>query len=165
MHFEIALMTKADWPQVAEIYRQGIASGNATFEQDVPSWERWLCNHITPCNLVAKYEDTVLGWVSLAPISGRCVFTGVAEVSIYLAKAYQGQGLGYALLTKEITVAEENGFWTLESGIFPENKGSIELHKKCGFRIVGTRERIGKMPGTNRWRDIILMERRSAILF
>jgi phosphinothricin acetyltransferase len=153
-------MTADDWPEVREIYRQGIATGNATFEADVPDWEKWDSGHLPSCRLVARDDSGIVGWAALSPVSKRQVYAGVAEVSLYVAKTARGRGVGAALLQALITGSESDGIWTLQAGIFPENTASIALHKSCGFREVGTRQRVGKLGG--RWRDTVLLERRSA---
>ena len=154
-------MQETDWPQVAAIYRESIATGLATFETDVPPWETWDAAHVTDCRLVARRDGQVLGWAALSPVSSRCVYAGVAEVSVYIAAAAQGQGIGKALLNALIASSEATGLWTLQAGIFRENAASIALHEACGFRIVGYRERLGQLNGV--WHDVILMERRSQI--
>jgi L-amino acid N-acyltransferase YncA len=159
---EIAPMTERDWPAACEIYLQGIATGNATFEQSVPDWAAWDKRHLPSCRLVARADNKVLGWAALSPVSSRCVYGGVAEVSIYIAEEARGQGLGRQLLAALVEASEQNGIWTLQAGIFPENAASIQLHQRAGFRIVGRRERIGCMDG--RWRDTVLMERRSVVV-
>ena len=143
------------------IYEEGIRSRIATFETEAPPWEEWDSSHLPTCRLVARAGDTALGWAALSPISGRCVYAGVAEVSVYVGSAHRGRGTGYALLKTLIECSEENGIWTLEAGMFTENDASIKLHRRCGFRQVGRRERIGKLDGA--WCDIILMERRSRV--
>ena len=160
-HDDIILseMLPAHWNKVADIYRQGIATGMATFEKEVPSWESWDKNHIKECRSIATIADRIVGWAALSNVSSRCVYGGVAEVSVYVAKAVRGKGIGEMLLRRLIDQSEEIGYWTLQSGIFPENKGSIELHQKTGFRIIGFREKIGQLDGV--WKDNILMERRS----
>jgi L-amino acid N-acyltransferase YncA len=160
--FVINTMLHTDWPKVREIYLEGIATGHATFETDAPSWERWNDTHLACARLVARAGDTVKGWAALSPVSSRSVYAGVAETSVYVASDSRGQGIGRALLEALIQAAESNGIWTLQAAIFPENSGSIELHKALGFREVGRRERIGKLNGV--WRDTILLERRSAIV-
>ena len=150
-----------DWEQIREIYLEGIKTGNATFESTIPEWEEWSANHIISCRLVAKKEERIYGWAALSPVSRRNVYSGIAEISIYVGKKYQGKGIGKALLEKLIKLSEDNNFWTLQASIFPENKHSIVLHKKCGFRTVGIRERLGKMKN-GQWRDVVLMERRSS---
>ncbi|TMU87202.1 N-acetyltransferase family protein [Bacillus sp. BHET2] len=149
----------ADWNQVAEIYREGIATGNATFQKDVPSWEVWDANHIQAGRIVMRSEDSILGWAAMSPVSSRCVYTGVAEVSVYVSSRHTGRGIGSLLLDALIEASERHGYWTLQSGIFPENRVSIKLHEKHGFRTIGHREKIGKMDGV--WRDTVLLERRS----
>jgi L-amino acid N-acyltransferase YncA len=160
--YMIDTMKESDWEQVRSIYLEGIATGDATFETDAPTWEKWNAAHLPSCRLVARSGDTVRGWAALSPVSSRCVYGGVAEVSIYIGQRYRGIGLGRALLMALITESEKNGLWTLQAGIFPENQASIDLHKRCGFREVGRRERIGKMDG--RWRDTVLLERRSSVV-
>lgn len=151
---------KADhWSSVRAIYLEGIATGNATFEKSAPEWETWDRAHLGSCRLVALAEGEVVGWAALSPVSSRCVYAGVAEVSVYVAQRMWGRGVGLTLLTALISESEKKNIWTLQAGIFPENIASIELHKRAGFRIVGTRERLGSMDG--RWRDVVLMERRS----
>ncbi len=152
-------MESRDWPSVKAIYLEGIATGNATFESEAPEWAEWDAKHLPDARLVAEADGGVVGWVALTPVSGRCVYSGVAELSIYVASAMRGRGMGNALLAALISESETKGYWTLQTGIFPENKASLALHQKLGFRILGTRERIGKMDG--RWRDVVLMERRS----
>jgi len=146
---------------VKSIYEEGIRSRIATFETEAPPWEEWDSSHLPTCRLVVRAGDTALGWAALSPISGRCVYAGVAEVSVYVGSAHRGRGTGYALLKTLIECSEENGIWTLEAGMFTENDASIKLHRRCGFRQVGRRERIGKLDGA--WCDIILMERRSRV--
>lgn len=152
-------MNVADWPLVAQVYKEGIETGIATFEQDIPGWEQWDQNHIKSCRLVARYDGQVLGWAALSPVSSRCVYGGVAEVSVYVANNARGKKIGEQLLRELIAESEKQGYWTLQSGIFPENTASIGLHKKCGFRKIGFRERIGQLNGV--WKDNILMEKRS----
>jgi len=163
MNYQINEMAKADWEQVAKIYSEGIKTGIATFQSSIPSWEQWNSSHIVPCRLVACLGDNILGWCALSPTSSRCVYEGVAEVSIYICEKYKGQGIGTALLTNLIKLSEENGFWTLQSGIISKNDASILLHEKCGFKKVGIREKIAKM-NNGKWLDIILMECRSKIV-
>ncbi|MGD6874139.1 N-acetyltransferase family protein [Sutcliffiella horikoshii] len=152
-------MFSKDWEQVREIYLEGITTGNATFQKDAPSWQEWDNGHILECRLVARSEGKILGWAALSAISSRCVYAGVAEVSIYVSPSKKGKGIGSSLLESLIKTSEQNGIWTLQAGIFPENTSSLKLHNKYGFREVGRRERIGKMDGV--WRDVILLERRS----
>lgn len=153
-------MCAADWEEVRRIYREGIADGNATFEFEVPSWERWDAGHVRSCRLVAVGDGRVLGWAALSPYSGRTVYAGVAEVSVYVGKDARDRGVGSALLAGIIAASEREGFWTLQAGIFPENAPSLALHMKHGFCIVGRRENLGRMQD-GRWRDVLLLERRS----
>ena len=162
MDITIERMTPQDWETVRTIYLEGIAKRNATFETDAPDWETWDRDHRQDCRLVARKGDEVIGWAALSPVSGRCVYAGVASLSVYVAAAARGQGVGKALLQALITASEQQGIWTLETGIFPENEASLALHASCGFREVGRRERIGQMDGT--WRDVIFMERRSQVV-
>lgn len=152
-------MTADDWPAVKEIYEQGIAAGNATFENQAADWEHWNREHLSVCRLVCTVNHKLVGWAAPCPVSSRCFYRGVAELSVYVAQDCRGQGVGKMLLQNLIVESEKHGIWTLQAGIFPENITSIELHKKTGFRIVGYREKIGKME--NNWRDVVLMERRS----
>ncbi|PRR77895.1 GNAT family N-acetyltransferase [Clostridium luticellarii] len=160
MNFNIEEMTEKHWKEVSKIYLEGINTGKATFQTEVPTWQDWNNSHIDLCRLAACSDDKVLGWAALSSISSRCVYAGVAEVSIYIGKEYRGKGIGTALLKNLIKLSEENGFWTLQSVIIKENIGSITLHKKCGFRKVGIRERLGKM-SNGVWHDVVLMEHRS----
>jgi L-amino acid N-acyltransferase YncA len=148
-----------DWPAVRSIFEEGIATGQATFETEAPSWEDWDGAHL-PLRLVAEDEGEVVGWAALAPYSARECYRGVAESSVYVAERARGRGVGGALMERLVRDAEEAGFWTLEAGIFPENETSVALHSGCGFRVVGVRERIGRLNGE--WRDVVLMERRSS---
>ncbi|MCC3158672.1 N-acetyltransferase family protein [Hymenobacter sp. 15J16-1T3B] len=159
----ISPLTEAHWPDVRAIYEAGIATGNATFTTEAPSWDEWHRGHLAHSRLVALDDaGRVLGWAALSPVSGRCVYGGVAEVSVYVAAAARGQGVGRALLLALIAESEAQGMWTLQAGIFPENEPSVRLHEAAGFRLVGRRERIGRMG--NRWRDTLLLERRSALV-
>jgi phosphinothricin acetyltransferase len=148
------------YPDLKEIYEAGIATGNATFQTQAPTWHEWDRSHLKSCRLVALNGNEVTAWAALSPVSARPVYAGVAEVSIYVHPKYQGKGVGKALLQHLIRESETQNLWTLQAGIFPENIASIRLHKQCGFRQVGYRERIGKMKDT--WRNTVLMERRSA---
>ncbi len=152
-------MQESDWPAVADIYGQGIESGHATFETDVPSREAWDAAHLGVGRLVAREGDLVLGWAALSAVSDRCVYGGVAEVSVYVDAAARGRGIGRRLLEALILASEEAGIWTLQAGVFPENEASLAIHRSCGFRMVGRRERLGRLAGE--WRDVILLERRS----
>lgn len=158
----ISPMLPGHWEAVKQIYEEGIATGHATFQTEAPAWPDWDAGHIAGCRFVALEGNEVLGWAALTPVSGRCVYAGVAEVSVYVGAKARGKSIGSLLLQKLIEESEKNGFWTLQSGIFPENKASIAIHEKNGFRIVGYREKIGKM-GTV-WRDNVFMERRSAVV-
>lgn len=157
-------MSAEDWPSVARIYREGMATGNATFEHTVPSWEQWRSARVEDPCLVASWESgEVLGWAALSPVSARAVYRGVGEVGVYIDQGHARKGIGRLLLEALIESSELAGFWTLQAGIFPENEGSIALHVSCGFRLVGKRERVGQMPD-GRWRDVMLYERRSDIV-
>jgi phosphinothricin acetyltransferase len=156
----ITTMLTDHWDAVKIIYEQGIDTGNATFETAAPSWQAWDNAHLKTCRIIAIENDEVLGWAALTPVSSRCVYAGVAEVSVYVAANARGKNVGSRLLHELISQSEQDGIWTLQSGIFPENNASIAIHEKNGFRIIGYRERIGKMGDI--WRDNILMERRSS---
>ena len=147
------------WDQVKEIYEQGITTGNATFETKAPEWEDWDKAHLKNCRLVAVENKKVIGWAALVPVSSRCIYAGVAENSIYISEEARGKCIGKQLLQRLIEESEAENIWTLQTGIFPENKASIKIHEACGFRIIGLRERIGKM--NEIWRDTVLLERRS----
>lgn len=156
----MAALVEKQWPEVRRIYAEGIATGEATFETVPPeAWAEWSESHLEYGRLVALADGRVLGWGALSGVSDRCVYAGVAEVSVYVAAEARGHGVGSALLARLIEEAEANGIWTLQAGIFPENEQSIALHEKLGFRVVGRRERLGKLGG--RWRDVLLLERRS----
>ena len=156
-------LTAPHWPAVRAIYAEGMATGTATFTTEPPTWEAWNSGHLPACRLVATDEaGTVLGWVALSPVSGRCVYAGVAEVSVYVAAAARGRGVGLALMQALVAESEQNGLWTLQAGIFPENAASRRLHEAVGFRQVGRRERIGQLRGV--WHDTLLLERRSAVV-
>ena len=158
---QIIEMKDKHWPAVSQIYLEGISTGNATFEQTCPSWENWDSEHRKDCRLVAYQSEEVVAWAALSNVSGRCIYSGVCEVSVYVRKQHQKMGIGRELLNSLIKESEEHEVWTLQAGIFPENIGSIKLHKKLGFSEVGIRRKIGKMNGV--WRDVILLERRSEI--
>lgn len=147
-----------DWPGVHTIYAQGIATRNATFETEVPAFERWAATHPPEYRFVAARNGEIVGWVAAAPVSDRCAYAGVLEHSVYVDAGSSRQGIGRLLLETLLAHADATGIWTIQSGIFPENVASIELHRRCGFRIVGTRERIGQLDGV--WRDVLFMERR-----
>jgi len=155
-------MRAEDWGAVEAIYREGIATGNATFETETPSWEQWDARHLQIARLVVRDEEGVCGWGALSPVSMRRVYAGVAEVSVYVAERARGRGFGKVLLEGLIRESERHGIWTLQAGIFLENAASVRLHAACGFRAVGRRERVGMLRGV--WRDTVLMERRSAVV-
>ena len=161
-NMNIQRLQAADYPEVKRIYLEGIATGNATFETEAPSWEKWNNGHLQHSRFVAVEGDEVLGWGALSPVSARRVYSGVAEVSVYVAENHRGKGVGKRLLLELITSSELNEIWMLTAGIFPENETSVKLHQQCGFRLVGRRERIGKMKGV--WRDTVLLERRSEVV-
>jgi len=152
-------MLPNDWPSVADIYELGLATGHASFQTSAPSWEEWDSSHLKHCRLVARDGSKIIGWAALTPVSGRCVYAGVAEVSVYVDPVHQGEGIGNALLQELIDDSEKHSIWTLQAGIFPENIASLRIHEKAGFRQVGFREKIGKMNGV--WRDTVLLEKRS----
>ena len=147
---------------MSAIYATGIASRNATFETEMPAWEEWDASHLPRHRFVAVEDDRVVGWVALTGYSDRCCYRGVADLSVYVDPAAQGRGVGRALLEHLIADAEAAGIWTLQAGVFPENPASLALHRRCGFRLVGRRERIGQLDGV--WRDVVLLERRSPTL-
>lgn len=151
-------MEPGDWEQVRAIYLEGIRGGNATFETDAPSWEKWDEGHLPNPRFVMREGEKVLGWAALSPVSKRAVYRGVAEVTVYLTASAHGKGFGRTLLEALITESEKHGIWTLQASIFPENVASIQLHLRCGFREVGRRERIAMLNGV--WRDTLLFERR-----
>lgn len=154
-------MLPVHWDAVKAIYLQGIATKQATFQTEAPTWEDWDKGHLPHLRYVLFIEDTVVGWAALTPVSSRCVYAGVSEVSVYIHEDFRGKGIGKMLLLKLISETEKENIWTLQAGIFPENLSSIALHEKLGFRQVGYRERIGKLDGV--WKDTILLERRSKI--
>lgn len=169
--WRIDALQPTDWAAAAAIYLEGIATGHATFEQHAPDWAAWDAGHLKRPRLVMRAADgtadgaaggVILGWAALTPVSGRCVYAGVAEVSVYIAARARGQGVGRALLQRLVEESETAGLWTLQAGIFPENAASVALHERCGFRIVGRRERLGQMHGL--WRDVLLLERRSTVV-
>ncbi len=154
-------MTPADAEIVLGIYRQGIATGDATFETEVPAWEEWDRTHLVHSRIVAEMDSRVVGWAALSPVSDRCVYGGVAEVSVYVASGARGKGIGLALLDALVTSSESEGIWTLQAGLFPENVASVRIQERMGFRVVGVRERLGQLAGV--WRDVLLMGRRSQV--
>lgn len=151
-------MRPDDWPAVVGIYAAAIAGGNATFETTVPTWETWDATHLAGHRLVADLDGAVVGWAALAPVSDRCAYAGVADNSVYVDPDHHGRGVGRLLLTSLVDSAGVAGFWTVQTGIFPENTASVALHQACGFRIVGTRQRLGELNGM--WRDVLLLEHR-----
>ena len=152
-------MTESDWPAVAEIYRQGLDTGHASFETEVPGYESWDRAHLERPRLVARLDGDLVGWAALSPVSDRCAYGGVAEDSVYVTTGRTGLGIGRSLLSELVRRAEDEGIWTIQAGLFPENAASLALHEQCGFRIVGRRERLGRHHGV--WRDVLLVERRS----
>ena len=166
MEYMIDIMKPEDWQQVRSIYREGIGTGNSTFEADAPDWDKWDSAHLQEHRLVVREGNTILAWAALSSVSARSAYSGVAELSLYVTAAYRGKGIGAALLNATIDSTEKAGLWALQGGIFPENTPSLRLVKKHGFKEIGKREKIGKMTygdfaGT--WRDVILVERRSAM--
>lgn len=159
MNVTVTAMKPEDWEMVRLIYEEGIATGHATFETDLPEWDAWDGSHMKACRLVARAGGDVVGWAALSPVSSRCVYSGVAEVSVYVRAAFRRQGVGRALMRALIAASECAGIWTLQGGVFPENAGSIALQEAFGFREVGRQERLGQLNGV--WRDVVLMERRS----
>jgi L-amino acid N-acyltransferase YncA len=152
----------SDWPEVARIFEEGIETGNATFETEVPTWEEWDAAHVDEHRLVAERDGQVVGWIALVPASPRECYAGVAEVSVYVAADSRRKGFGASLLAAAVESAERGGLWTLQTGVFPENEASFRLLQRFGFRAVGTRERIGQLHGA--WRDVVLFERRSEVV-
>lgn len=162
MNFKIRPLTVADGPEVLRIYEEGMATGHATFETRTPTWQEWDQVHLQEPRLVAEtQEGTLVGWAALSPASPRQAYTGVAEISIYVAESFRGQQVGMALLHRLIAASETAGIWMLTAIIFAENEASIALHRRCGFRLVGRRERIAQRNGE--WKDTLVYERRSAM--
>ncbi|MGB2873934.1 MAG: N-acetyltransferase family protein [Gaiellaceae bacterium] len=159
---EICDLRPTDWREVAEIFREGIETGNATFETEVPCWEAWSSTHFAEHRLVAIRERRVVGWIALARVSPRACYAGVAEVSAYVGAEARGEGVGASLLAAVIDSSERAGIWTLQTGVFPENDASLGLLQRFRFRVVGTQERIGQLHGV--WRDVVLLERRSEVI-
>ena len=159
VEIDIRALLPEDWNRVRAIYEEGIATGDATFETEAPGWDAWDAGHLEDCRIVGMRDGAVVGWAALAPVSGRCVYGGVAEVSVYVSEDARGGGVGTALLAALVAASERAGLWMLQAGIFPENEASIRMHERVGFRRVGTRERLGRLAG--RWRDVLLLERRS----
>ena len=150
------------WAGVARVYEEGIATENATFETEVPTWDAWDSSHLPEHRVVAMRDGEVVGWAAVSPVSDRCVYGGVVENSVYVAETARGQGVGQRLLEELIVSTEAAGIWTIQTGIFPENEGSIRVHERVGFEVVGRRKRLGKLHGE--WRDVLLLERRSEIV-
>lgn len=159
MDITIESMTRADWKSVEAIYMEGIATGQATFEVEAPTWEQWDTNHLSSCRFVARRHGQIAGWAALSPVSRRSCYAGVAEVSIYVTAGARNQGVGRILLHTLIQESERHGIWTLQGTTFPENSASLHLQSSCGFRVVGKRERIARQNGV--WRDTLVSERRS----
>lgn len=155
-------LKSSHWSAVKEIYEQGLKTGVATFETESPSWEEWDQSHLSICRLVALEGDEMIGWIALSPVSSRCIYGGVAEISVYVSEDHRGKGIGKQLLSEVIPVSEENGYWMLQAGIMPANVGSVKLHESVGFRTVGFREKISKIHGV--WQDNLLLERRSKVV-
>lgn len=162
MTWMVEKMRAADWEEVLAVYLEGIETGQATFETRAPAWQEWDAAHLPFGRLVAREGGAVGGWAALSPVSRRPAYAGVAETSVYVGERQRGRGVGRALLAALVAASERNGVWTLQAGIFPENVASLALHKALGFREVGRRERIGKLCG--RWRDTLLLERRSRVV-
>ena len=158
----LSVLLPEHWDAVARIYAEGIATGNSTFETDVPAWDTWDAKHLAEHRLVALSGGQVIGWAALSSVSERCVYAGVTEGSVYVAAAARGRGVGQALLEELIRRSEETGIWTIQAGIFPENEASVRLHERVGFRVVGLRKRLGQREGV--WRDVLLLERRSDLI-
>lgn len=154
-------MLDSDWPAVSRIYQEGMDTNLATFQSACPAWEEWDASHLKDCRLVITRDGKVLGWAALTAVSGRCVYAGVAEVSIYISQDCRGCGAGKTLLLELLSRSEQSGYWTLQSGIMQDNQASIRLHESCGFRMVGCREKIGR-DRFGVWRNTVLMEKRSA---
>lgn len=151
-----------DWPEVARIYEEGIRTGDATFETEVPVWEAWSAAHLPGHRFVAEREGRVVGWIALSPVSSRRCYAGVAEVSVYVAEGERSSGVGSELLAAVVESAGRGGVWTLQTSVFPENEASLALLRRFGFRVIGTRERIGQLHGV--WRNTVLVERRSEVV-
>lgn len=158
----IRAMTESDWERVAEIYRQGMETNLSTFETQCPEYEQWDASHLKNGRLVCELDGRVVGWVALSPVSGRCAYRGVAEISVYVADGVKHRGVGTELIDSVIRASEEMGYWTLQSVVLEENAASLALHRKCGFRVVGTREKIAR-DRFGKWRNTVLLERRSTL--
>lgn len=158
----ISEMTAADWPDVSRIYAEGMATRSATFETQLPSWEKWDASHLATCRLIARENAATVGWAALSPVSSRHVYRGVCEVSVYVAESARGRGIGRQLLESLVSASEQDGRWMLQASVFPENEASVALHAACGFRVLGTRERVAQLDGV--WRNTLILERRSRIV-
>ncbi len=154
-------MNYTDGPRILEIYKMGLESGNATFETEVPSWKEWDSKYLQHSRFVFTENEEILGWIAITPVSARKVYAGVAELSVYIDNSFHGKGIGSELMEKMIVSSEAHGIWTLFSSVFPENKATLRLHEKFGFRIIGSREKIAKLD--DKWRDTIILERRSKV--
>jgi L-amino acid N-acyltransferase YncA len=159
---ELRALTEDDWTAVADIYWEGMRDGLATFETEVPTWTAWDAAHLPGHRLVAEFLDEIVGWAALSPASKRRCYAGVVDNSVYVARDARGHGIGRTLLEALIADAEAAGIWMIQTSIFPENRASLALHERCGFRVVGTRERIAKRDGV--WRDTVFLERRSGVV-
>ena len=159
---EVRDLGQGDWPAVREIFEQGIAGRNATFETEAPSWEAWDSSQLGDHRYVAVEDGQVVGWVAAHPVSSRPCYRGVVEHSVYVDEEFQGRGIGRVLLERLFESTEADGIWTIQTGVFPENEASLKLHERCGFRVVGTQERLGKLDGV--WRDVVVLERRSEVI-
>jgi L-amino acid N-acyltransferase YncA len=159
MPLDLSRMAPSDWEEVRRIYLEGIATGHATLETEVPAWDLWDRAHRMDCRIVGREGGRMVGWAALSRVSERCAYGGVAEVSVYVAAEARGKGVGLTLLEALIRASEDAGVWTLQAGIFPENTASLSIHRRCGFRVVGVREKLGRLRGV--WRDVALLERRS----
>jgi L-amino acid N-acyltransferase YncA len=157
---EIRALTRADWPRVEAIYAEGIATGNATFDTEPPSWDEFDAARLPEHRFVAVENGEVVGWIAVSPTSSRRCYAGVVENSVYVAEAARGRGVGRALMDALLASTDAAGIWTIETGVFPENRATLALHERAGFRVVGRRERIAQLDGV--WRDTLLLERRSA---
>jgi phosphinothricin acetyltransferase len=155
-------ISEENYSEVARIYGEGLQTGTATFETTIPSWEKWNDGHLPFGRIIAVEDNNYLGWAALSPVSSRCVYGGVAEVSVYVAETARGKGAGAFLLKNLIEISEANNIWTLQSGIFRDNVASHKLHIKCGFREVGYKEKVGQLKGV--WKDNVLLERRSKVV-